>query len=91
MRARAVGIVKAWDARRGFGFIATAQADDVFVHVDSLVERGALAPGQFVEFIPAESARGPRAERVRRLGPHCPKCSAPLHGLRCDCGQLLGT
>lgn len=91
-RRAEVGVVNAWDARRGFGFIRTDQAD-FFAHTTSLVDRGApLVPGQLVTFITAESARGPRAVRVRRLPPCCPKCEAELHGLRCSaCGFLLGT
>jgi hypothetical protein len=50
------------------------------------------APGEFVEFLATSSEHGPMAERLRRLGPLCPKCSAVLHGLRCsECGFLLGT
>jgi cold shock CspA family protein len=91
MRSRAVGVVERWDVRKRFGWIRTLD-QTYFAHVNDVVDLGASpTPGDFVEFLPAENERGLRAAHIRRLGPLCPKCSATLHGLRCDCGHLLGT
>jgi cold shock CspA family protein len=92
MRAHAIGVVLVWDRHRHYGFVGTDDGAQFFAHETSLVDQGVPpAPGEFVEFLATSSERGPRAERLRRLGPLCPKCSAELHGLRCDCGHLLGT
>jgi cold shock CspA family protein len=93
MRARAVGVVLAWDRHRHYGFVGTDDGSEFFAHEQSLVDQGAPpAPGEIVEFVATESPRGPRAERVRRLPPTCPKCEAELLGLRCsECGFWVGT
>ncbi len=58
------GIVVAFDAKKGFGFIRSrAFGDDIFVHA-SAVEGGALEVGQRVTFAAEASERGPRASRV---------------------------
>lgn len=92
-RARAVGVVLAWDRHRHYGFVGTDDGAQFFAHETGLVDQGAPpTPGEFVEFVATSSPRGPRAERVRTLPPECRKCGAALHGLRCaECGFALGT
>jgi cold shock CspA family protein len=91
MRTR--GVVIVWHKQKGFGFVRTAGGAEFFAHETSLVDPGEPpSAGEAVEFVARSTERGPRAERVRRLPPTCPKCEAPLQGLRCDaCGFLLGT
>jgi len=92
MRGRLVGIVQSWD-HPTFGFIRVDdQAPFFFVHRESVDRGEPLVPGQLVSFTAVESARGPRAEHVRRLPPTCRKCEAEMLGLRCSaCGFLAGT
>ena len=59
------GVVVAWDARRGFGFVQSTEfAEDVFVHVSSVEGRVPLRTGQRVEFAAEPGDRGLRAVRV---------------------------
>ena len=58
------GIVVAFDAEKGFGFIRSrAFADDIFLHV-SAVEGGRISVGQRVGFESQPDDRGRRATRV---------------------------
>lgn len=62
------GKVKWYDTEKGFGFIASDEGGDVFVHSSSLpsgVE--ALKPGMRLEFGVAEGKRGEQALSVRVL------------------------
>ena len=62
------GKVKWYDSEKGFGFLATDEGDEVFVHASSLpagVE--ALKPGSRVEFGVADGKRGPQALSIRVL------------------------
>ena len=62
------GKVKWYDSEKGFGFLATDEGDEVFVHASSLpsgVE--ALKPGSRVEFGVADGKRGPQALSIRIL------------------------
>ncbi len=63
------GIVRWFDADRGFGFIALGQeADDLYVHASEIVSDDAmklLREGQVVEFEIGGGDRGPQARRVR--------------------------
>ncbi len=57
----AAGVVKWYDAKKGFGFITPDHGPrDVFVHVSALQASGlaVLAPGQRVEFELAQSGDG---------------------------------
>lgn len=59
------GVVKRYDALKGFGFIRPDDGgDDVFVH-RSAVGYAGLAEGDRVEFRLGIGAKGPRAEQVR--------------------------
>ncbi|WP_298456741.1 cold-shock protein [uncultured Cellulomonas sp.] len=72
------GIVRWFDAERGFGFLAVDDAEDLFVHASEIVDDGArlLREGQVVEFDLGEGDRGPQARRVRVTGDEA--ADAPL-------------
>ena len=61
------GTVKWFNSRKGFGFIATADGRDLFVHYSDISggdEYKALEEGDSVTFEIAEGEKGPRAENV---------------------------
>ncbi len=61
------GTVKRIVRDKGFGFILSADGQEVFFHRSALVgmELRALSEGQRVEFVLEESPKGPRASSVR--------------------------
>jgi CspA family cold shock protein len=61
------GIVKWFNADKGFGFIAVEGAPDVFVHHSAIQTSGyrSLEENQRVEFEVVQGAKGPQAESVR--------------------------
>lgn len=63
------GIVKWFNADKGFGFIEVEDGDDVFVHYSAITGDGfkALDEGQAVEFNVVQGNRGPQAENVVKL------------------------
>jgi CspA family cold shock protein len=64
------GVVKWFDARKGFGFIKELESgEDVFVHYSSIEGEGfrRLQDGERVEYELIESAKGPQAKNVRRV------------------------
>jgi CspA family cold shock protein len=62
------GKVKWYDSEKGFGFLATENGDEVFVHASSLpAGLEALKPGSRVEFGVADGKRGPQALSIRLL------------------------
>ena len=66
----AQGIVKWFNAEKGFGFIAQEDGgDDVFVHYSAIQSQGykSLDENQKVEFDVTQSPKGPQAENVRPL------------------------
>jgi CspA family cold shock protein len=63
------GKVKWFKVEQGFGFIASEDGSDVFVHATALPEGVAtLKPGQQVEFGIVDGKRGPQALSVRLIG-----------------------
>lgn len=64
------GKVKWFDAERGFGFIASDEGDEVFLHASAL-PAGVTAPkpGTRVDFGVADGRRGPQALSVHVLDP----------------------
>ncbi|MBN2138918.1 MAG: cold shock domain-containing protein [Sedimentisphaerales bacterium] len=62
----AEGTVKWFNPRKGFGFIATPDGRDVFVHYSCLSGDGykTLTEGDPVTFEIVEGEKGPRAENV---------------------------
>ena len=63
------GVVKEWQADRGFGFLATAELEgDLFVHRSALPSPDAAWPGQVYSFEIEVDAKGRRqAVRLQRV------------------------
>jgi CspA family cold shock protein len=62
-----VGIVKWFNANKGYGFIKPESGNDVFVHVSAIQDEGSLDEGQAVEFDITQGQKGPQAVNVRPL------------------------
>ncbi len=70
MSDRANGVVKWFNASKGYGFISNNEGQDLFVHFSSIRENGgyrSLEEGQEVEFTVAEGEKGPQAQDVVAL------------------------
>ena len=79
------GTVKWYDSEKGFGFIASDEGDDVFVHASTLPEGvPALRPGTKVEFGVVDGRRGKQALTVTIVGP----APSVVKGSRKDAGDL---
>ncbi len=63
------GVVKWFNAEKGYGFIQQESGDDVFVHYSAIQEEGfkTLEEGQNVQFEIVEGDRGPQAANVTKL------------------------
>ena len=67
MSDRVNGVVKWFNASKGFGFISNGEGQDLFVHYSSIRDNGgyrSLEEGQEVEFTMGEGAKGPQAQDV---------------------------
>jgi len=64
--AREHGTVKWFNVTKGFGFIVKDDGEEIFVHFRSIRGEGrrSLRDGQSVNFIVAQSDKGPQAEDV---------------------------
>lgn len=62
------GMVKWFNAEKGYGFIQVEDGDDVFVHFSAIQTEGfkALNEGEKVEFEIIDSERGPQATNVKK-------------------------
>jgi CspA family cold shock protein len=62
------GIVKWFNAEKGFGFIEQKQGPDVFVHFKNIISNNnsfkTLDEGQSVKFKLGQGPKGPQAEEV---------------------------
>lgn len=67
MSDRQNGIVKWFNAEKGFGFITPESGADVFVHFRAIEGTGykSLDEGQVVTFNVTAGAKGPQAEQVQ--------------------------
>ena len=63
------GVVKWFNAEKGFGFIAVEGGADVFVHYSAIQSEGyrSLEENQKVDFDITQGPKGPQAENVRPL------------------------
>lgn len=63
------GVVKWFNAEKGYGFIEMEEGNDVFVHFSAIQAEGfkTLEDGQKVEFEIVEGDRGPQASNVVKL------------------------
>jgi cold shock protein len=64
----AIGTVKWFNNKKGYGFINEENGRDIFVHFSSIEMDGykTLSEGDHVAFEIEESARGPEAKNVRK-------------------------
>jgi len=63
------GVVKWFDAKKGFGFIQGPEGGkDIFVHYSSITGDGfrTLKDGEMVEYEVSDGEKGPQARNVRR-------------------------
>jgi len=69
MENRISGVVKWFNAAKGYGFIARDGGKDVFVHYSAISMDGyrSLNEGDKVEFTITEGAKGPQAENVQKV------------------------
>ena len=63
------GVVKWFDANRGFGFIARAGKEDVFIHFKNILMPGfkVLYEGDIVEFEVKNTERGMQATSLVKI------------------------
>ena len=63
---REKGVVKWFNAAKGYGFIQRSNGDDVFVHFSAIQSEGykSLNEGQAVEFEVKQGPKGLQAENV---------------------------
>ncbi len=66
----AVGKVKWFDSKKGFGFIEQENGEDVFVHFSNIAGNGFrnLEDGDEVEFEVVQGAKGLQAQNVQKVG-----------------------
>ena len=64
-----VGVVKWFNAEKGYGFISQESGPDVFVHFSAIQEQGyrSLNENDKVEFEVSQGPKGPPAGNVRRI------------------------
>ncbi len=61
------GLVKWYNQRKRYGFIARAEGNDLFAHGSEVQERKRLHPGDLVEFSVGHTDRGPAAQEIQLL------------------------
>lgn len=67
MEERVTGVVKWFNATKGFGFITNEEKGDIFVHYSAIRNNGGfrtLEEGQEVEFTIAQGPKGLQAQDV---------------------------
>ncbi len=63
------GVVKWFNAKKGYGFICDEEGKDIFVHFSALDMPGfkVLDENDKVEFEVVEGAKGPQAANVKKI------------------------
>ena len=63
------GLVKFYNARKGWGFIVQTQGRELFFHRSALADEGSqgLHDGELVEYAIQQTGRGPQAVGITRL------------------------
>ena len=63
------GIVKWYNEKKGYGFIETANSEDLFMHKKAIKDHGffTLEKGDRVTFEIKETPQGSQANNVRRM------------------------
>jgi len=76
----AIGTVKWFDSKKGFGFILNPDGIDVFVHFSSIEGDGfrSLKDGEQVEYDQVTGAKGLSAQAVKRVGERV-RVQSPVH------------
>ena len=67
MEDRVQGVVKWFNATKGYGFISYEGGEDVFVHYSGIRDQGgfrSLEEDQQVEFVIEQGKKGPQAQDV---------------------------
>ena len=63
------GTLKWFNIEKGFGFITREKGDDVFFHINSIMDGGrSLSEGQRVAFTVTQGKKGLQAESVTVVG-----------------------
>jgi CspA family cold shock protein len=67
--ALAEGVIKWFNANKGYGFIKREEGQDLFVHFSSITMNGykTLAEGDKVSFEVEDTDRGPQAKNVVKV------------------------
>ena len=67
---RESGIVKFFDARKGWGFVTRSNGENIFVHFSAIQQEGfrELLEGEVVSFVAERGPKGPFAVEVIRDG-----------------------
>jgi cold shock protein len=67
----AVGTVRWFDRKKGYGFLTTDAGQDVFVHYSNIEQEGfkVLEEGDQVEFDIIKGEKGPTAQHVKVKAP----------------------
>ena len=79
------GVVKWFDARKGFGFIVGPEGQDIFVHL-SVIEQSegfrALRDGERVLYSATDGDKGWSATKAKSLGSRVPPAERPASRTR---------